>query len=227
MSWKERMICVVGFIFCRLLHLTYRYQVVYEDNRQKTQVNRQKTNFMIATWHENSLAGILSHFNQGILVLISRSFDGELVSFIASRFGLGTVRGSSSKGGKEARSELENRLSAGYSAAITVDGPRGPRHQVKPGIVALLKETKVPILPMAAIAHNPWVLSKTWDKTRIPKPFSKILVLYGKPIFDEGQDFASLQNLLATRLQQLESDSQRLLSQETKDMSHMKPHMPS
>jgi len=133
------------------------------------------------------MAGVLGQPYVPYCMIISRSKDGEFVHFICSRFGFETVRGSSSRGGTEARQGLEDAMSRGISAAFTVDGPRGPRHKCKPGILKTAANTGAAILPVAAVAENPWVAMKAWDQTKIPRPFSTIAYQFG-PIFELPED---------------------------------------
>ena len=181
------------FIVCRLLMMTWRVRVFGMDRRKRAVAENPRGSFVLATFHENAIAGVLSHPDQGIAVLASQSKDGEIVSYIAQRVGLRCVRGSSSRGGKAARDEMIEFLRAGVSAAVTVDGPRGPRQQAKAGIVDVARKSSSPIIPISCVADRNWILRKTWDKTRIPKPFAKVLVYYGDPIHVsqdcQGADF--------------------------------------
>jgi lysophospholipid acyltransferase (LPLAT)-like uncharacterized protein len=73
----------------------------------------------------------------------------------------------------------------GIRMVFTVDGPRGPRHKVKKGVVVLAKEAGLPVVPMVAAAKNRWVLNN-WDKTQIPKPFTRAKIFVGEPVFVPG-----------------------------------------
>jgi lysophospholipid acyltransferase (LPLAT)-like uncharacterized protein len=170
------------FIVVRLLMMTWRVKVSGMENRKKATAMNPRGSFVIASWHENAGAGVLSHPGQGIQTLCSRSKDGEFVAFICERIGLGAVRGSSSRGGKEAREQLVDHLQHGTCIAITVDGPKGPRRQAKSGVVDVSRKGQAYIIPITCIADRYWVLRKTWDNTRIPKPFSRLIVHYGEPI---------------------------------------------
>lgn len=191
--WQFQLMLWIAFVVCRLLMMTWRVRVVGMDRRRRAVAENPRGSFVIATFHENAIAGVLSHPDQGIAVLASRSKDGEFVAYIAERVGLKSVRGSSSRGGKEARDEMTEYLRSGVSAAVTVDGPRGPRRQAKAGVVDVARKSSSPILPITCVADRCWILNKTWDKTRIPKPFAKVLVYYGEPIFVaqdcQGADF--------------------------------------
>ncbi|MCX6119151.1 MAG: lysophospholipid acyltransferase family protein [Proteobacteria bacterium] len=171
------------FILCRLLMLTWRVRVIGMDQRRRAVAENPNGSFLIATFHENAIGGVLSHPGQDIYCLSSRSKDGEIVAFICERIGLGAVRGSSSRGGKEAREEMIELLRRGKSGAITVDGPRGPRGVPKAGVIDIARKSGAPILVISAIADRKWTLTKTWDQTKIPKPFCRLLIRYAEPIF--------------------------------------------
>lgn len=197
------MLYLVYFV-CRLLMLTWRVRVVGMDLRRRSVGMSPVRSFVLATFHENAIAGLLSHPNQGIACLASRSKDGEIVASVCDRVGLRTVRGSSSRGGKEARDELIDLLRSGVSAAITVDGPRGPRREAKAGIIDVARKSGAVIVPITCLGERQWVLAKTWDKTRLPRPFTKLLVKYGEPIRvpeeTEGAEFEKFRILISETL---------------------------
>ena len=104
---------------------------------------------------------------------------GATVAAAMACFGMGSVRGSSSRRGAAALVTLKNEILAGKHVCITPDGPRGPRYVVQPGLVKLASLTGVPIIPFLVNYENYWTLD-TWDKFQIPKPFSKIQSLLGR-----------------------------------------------
>jgi lysophospholipid acyltransferase (LPLAT)-like uncharacterized protein len=114
-------------------------------------------------------------------VLASRSHDGELVARFARHFGLPVVRGSSSRGGAAAARALVRVVRAGADVAIVPDGPRGPREQARPGVVALAALTGAPIVPVAFAARPAWRLA-TWDRLLVPAPFAKAAAVFGPPL---------------------------------------------
>ena len=116
------------------------------------------------------------------VVLSSASKDGAIVAAAMASFGLGSVRGSSSRRGAAALVTLRKELRAGQHVCITPDGPRGPRYVVQSGVVKLASVTKTPIIPFLVNYESYWTLQNTWDKFQIPKPFSKIEVTFGKEI---------------------------------------------
>lgn len=170
------------FLFCWLFHKTYRYERVHLQNFQKARSLTKHRNYAIASWHNNCFAGILSHARHRICLMVSKSFDGEFVAYLARKLGMGAVRGSSSRGGKEALYELVEEVNRGWAAAFTVDGPKGPFKEVKSGVISLASKTGAPIQPVASVGERQWVLHKSWDQFRVPKPFSRVAVVYGEPI---------------------------------------------
>ena len=116
-----------------------------------------------------------------VAVLASRSRDGEIVSRYVARFGLATVRGSSSRGGAGALRQLVAAVRAGQDVAIVPDGPRGPQRQLQPGVVTLAALTGAPIVPLA-FAARPARRLRSWDEQLVPLPFARGVVVFGEPI---------------------------------------------
>lgn len=114
-------------------------------------------------------------------VLASRSNDGELLARFAARFGFGSVRGSSSRGGSQALRALARAVRDGHDVAITPDGPRGPRGRAQPGALSLAALTGAPLIPVAFAARPAWRLS-TWDAFEVPWPFGRGAIAFGPPI---------------------------------------------
>ena len=136
---------------------------------------------IFALWHSRLLPLAFTHRGRSVALLISRHRDGELIARIITRLGYRTARGSSTRGGEEGIREMLRHAEEGRLLGITPDGPRGPAEQVKPGLVYLASRTGYPILPVAAAAKGEWVLD-SWDRFRIPYPFTTVVVAYGPPI---------------------------------------------
>lgn len=138
---------------------------------------------ILAMWHSRILIlPILYGRRVPMRALVSRSADGELVARYLARFRVGAVRGSSSSGGGASSLRALSRVLAGGESVIVVpDGPRGPREILKPGVVALARQSQVPIVPVTVGAAREWRLG-SWDGFRVPKPFSRCLVRAGAPI---------------------------------------------
>jgi lysophospholipid acyltransferase (LPLAT)-like uncharacterized protein len=173
------------WIVVRLLMFTYRYKFseTVEDHKKKIKSAR-----IYAIWHEHILGFLSAHaWTEPYLTMASKSKDGDYAAYVCSRFGFTPVRGSSrkkniEKGGKEAIEEYIQKLSQGISGGISVDGPKGPRHLCKLGIVKIAQLSGCPIIPGVSIISNYWEMN-SWDKFKIPKPFSRITIKYGKPIW--------------------------------------------
>ncbi len=127
-------------------------------------------------------------------MLISRHGDGRLIAFAIRLLGIHSVAGSSSRGGLAALMELCRRVEAGSDVGFTPDGPRGPRHECKAGVVAVAQRSGAPIIPMSYSTQRRWQLS-SWDGMIIPKPFSRGVVVLGEPVKiapDEDQESARI-----------------------------------
>jgi lysophospholipid acyltransferase (LPLAT)-like uncharacterized protein len=143
-------------------------------------------NVVYAFWHGSTFLLPATHQDSGIVVMVSESRDGEIAARMLGHFGFEVVRGSYRRKGNRALIALINRMRRGRSVAITVDGPRGPRHAAKQGVVFLAGEVRAPIVPVATGAGHSWTLERSWDKRAIPAPFSKGVIVYGEPIVVKG-----------------------------------------
>jgi lysophospholipid acyltransferase (LPLAT)-like uncharacterized protein len=133
-------------------------------------------------WHDRILLATWFWRHRGIVVMTSRSFDGEYIARFIQRFGYGAARGSSTRGATGAMVEMVRLMRAGLPAAFTIDGPKGPRHVAKMGAVLLAKKTGQPVLPFTITAKSFWE-SKSWDRFQVPKPFTRALVGIAPPIY--------------------------------------------
>ena len=209
-SWtmSQRLIFVFAYLFCRLLHASYRYRWYGLAHHASAAQNSPLQNPAIAVWHQNTLPALLSHAHRKLAIIVSQSFDGEVIASAAEKFGILGARGSSHRGGKEALRAAISFAKEGRELGITVDGPTGPRHEVKPGIFYIASRTGVAVLPLAAVGRRRWILEKTWDRFHIPKPFSIVDCVFGEPIFVpselDDQTLQSLSEVLKQRLLELE-----------------------
>jgi len=137
---------------------------------------------IMAFWHGRILPATYYFRNRGIVVITSANFDGEWIAGIIERFGFGTSRGSTSRGGARALLQLSRDLGAGRPAGFTVDGPRGPAGVSQPGAVWLAKASGHPVLPFHLEADRHWTL-RSWDRTQIPKPFATVAISVGEPFY--------------------------------------------
>ena len=117
------------------------------------------------------------------MILTSQSFDGEYIARFIKRFGYGAVRGSSTRGARGALVEMVRVMRAGCPVGFAIDGPKGPRHQAKMGNLLVARKTGFPILPFTQTAYSYWEVPKSWDRTQVPKPFTRAKVIIAPPIF--------------------------------------------
>ena len=147
------------------------YDAIVQEGRQP----------VMAFWHGRILPATIFFRGRGIVVITSENFDGEWIAGIIERFGYGTARGSTSRGGRRALLQLVRDMEAGKPAGFTIDGPRGPARVAQPGAVWLSKATGNPVLPFHLEADRYWTVN-SWDRTQIPKPFSTVAIAIGEPM---------------------------------------------
>ena len=146
---------------------------------------------IFAMWHHDqcSLHGIPFEKRKNVNILISRSGDGEIISRVVHKWGFSTVRGSQDKGkrkkgGVRATMEMIEKINEGQNVAIMVDGPAGPLHEVKNGVIKVAKHTGGAIIPMIWYSPNKSLVKlPSWDKFKIPLGFTKLVNIYGEPIY--------------------------------------------
>lgn len=138
--------------------------------------------FVGVVWHKDFLFALDFFRRRKIVVMVSRSKDGELVARALHRLGYRTVRGSSSAGGREALAELTDLVRNGWGSAIIADGPRGPARQSKVGCILAGRNSGAPLLTWGCHA-SPSIRLHNWDRTMIPKPFARITVGFGGPFY--------------------------------------------
>jgi len=136
---------------------------------------------VMAFWHGRILPATYYFRRRGIVVITSENFDGEWIARIIGRFGFGTARGSSSRGGLKAMLQLVRDMERGKPAGFTLDGPRGPARAAQPGAIWLAQRTGNPVLPFHLEASSHWTM-KSWDRTQVPKPFSTVSLVIGDPM---------------------------------------------
>ncbi|MEQ1691148.1 MAG: lysophospholipid acyltransferase family protein [Gemmatimonas sp.] len=137
-------------------------------------------------WHGQILMAAWAH-RQTARAMISEHRDGGMIADVVARLGIGSIRGSSSRGGARALLEAVRVLRAGEDVAVTPDGPRGPRHSFAPGALIVAYRAQCAIVPIGVHVDRVWRLG-SWDQFEIPKPFARVTVYYGAPIPVTGDD---------------------------------------
>ena len=197
---KASLIAAVASPLIAALCRTYRWKVEGADQYAAVLASGRQP--ILALWHGRILPGLHYFRGRGIVVLTSQNFDGEWIARILRRFGFGTARGSTSRGGVRALVQLRREMAGGRPAAFTVDGPRGPARVVQPGVAFLAGATGNPVLPYHIEASRQWTL-RSWDRTQIPKPFSTVALVVGAPIEVASTDEGDVASAVATVSQSL------------------------
>jgi lysophospholipid acyltransferase (LPLAT)-like uncharacterized protein len=136
---------------------------------------------VVAVWHGRFVGVLLENFDTRLVTMASLSSDGAFAAGACRLVGLRVARGSGSRGGREALAAMSATLEAGAPAAgLTVDGPKGPWRQVKPGAVALALRHDLPLVPATFSSRRVFEL-RSWDRMVLPKPFTRSVVMYGEP----------------------------------------------
>lgn len=163
----------------RVLIKTLRIKII--NGKAISKLASEKKNFVSAFWHGSMMIGWYIHRSENVAALVSQSKDGEVLAKTLEKWNYKVVRGSSSIGGNEALSVMVDLIRENYSLAITPDGPRGPIYKMKAGAVVSAKKTNVPLF-LAGIGIKKKFVLKSWDHFEVPKPFSKVVVLYSDPV---------------------------------------------
>lgn len=207
MDWKLRMKALLGSAVIRLLGHTWRIDF---DESSLEEVRARHPVLIYAFWHGRMLPLSFTHRSRAIHVLASEHRDGELMGQAIRFLGFGHVRGSSSRRGTRAILELAEKVREGYDVALTVDGPKGPLFVVKPGVIEIAKLTGIPVVPITAGSRRHWTFS-SWDKFQFPKPFTRVYVRHGEPVYvntDAGtEQVEACRALLEQRLREITGEN--------------------
>ena len=172
-------IAAVGYPLINALGHTLRWRVEGLHHLDAIQASGRQP--VMAFWHGRILSATFYFRRRGIVVITSENFDGEWIARIIERFGYGTARGSTTRGGRKAILQMVRDMKAGRAAGFTLDGPRGPARVAQPGAVWLASATGNPLLPFHLEASAFWTM-RSWDRTQVPKPFSTVALVVGEPL---------------------------------------------
>jgi lysophospholipid acyltransferase (LPLAT)-like uncharacterized protein len=167
----------LGYILVSAIGCTLRYTVEGWKDFQKSK--EEGKSLILSFWHNQIFQATHYFRDRGIVVMSSFHRDGIYTSQVIGRFGYAIARGSSTKGAVRALLEMKRHLEQGRDVGFTADGPKGPVYQVKPGPVWLSQRTGAPIACFHIQPEKYWEM-KSWDRFRVPKPFSRTLVKIGR-----------------------------------------------
>jgi len=177
---KIRAADLVFYLLINLIGLTARFEVTGWENHDKAEENGGLPIYVF--WHDRIFLTTYWWRNRRIVVMTSRSFDGEYIARFIQRFGYGAVRGSSTRGGVGAIIEMARLMREGCTTAFTIDGPKGPRYVAKMGAVLLAKKSGHPIMPVTMALDRYWTMA-SWDRFQVPKPFTRACIFVASPIY--------------------------------------------
>lgn len=183
-SFRDRLIIRAAetafYLMIRIIGRTIRFEVEGWENFEA--IEKAAKLPIYAFWHDRIFASTYYFRGRGIAVITSQSKDGEYIARFIQRLGYGAIRGSSTRGGVGALVEMIKTMRSRTPTAFTVDGPKGPRYEAKPGAVLLAKKTGHPVMPFVTECASFWRVN-SWDQLQIPKPFTRAKLIIGQPIY--------------------------------------------
>ena len=162
-----------------LIGLTWRFEVIAEEGVTPLLDGLGAGAEIFCFWHQCVLPCTVYYRRTGATILVSQSFDGELITRILNLFGFHAVRGSSSRGSREGLLGLAQVIASGKPAIFTADGPRGPIYRTKMGPIKLAQITGAPIGAFHLEPEHAWTI-RSWDRFLVPMPFTRICVSWAR-----------------------------------------------
>ena len=169
----------IVWLLLQLFGRTWRFEVIAEEGVTPVLFGEKPGPEIYCFWHQCVLPCTVYFRKSNAVILISRSFDGELITRILKMFGFDAVRGSSSRGAREGLLGLKSVIERGRTAIFTADGPRGPIYETKMGPIKLAQTTGAPIGAFHLQPERAWEM-KSWDRFLVPKPFTRIVVSWAQ-----------------------------------------------
>lgn len=187
-----------------LVWLIYRlwiatWRIKLEESEGMKALLKNGGPIVFAHWHGDELLIIPTIPHYKIAAITSTSKDGELMNSVIKRLGAVTSRGSSTRGGTSALKGIIRLVKLGFRGAVAVDGPKGPLHQVKPGVFELSRLAQAQIIPLGAASSRSITFKKSWNKAKLPLPFAKVVIHFNQPwpVIEKGFDLESKSRQLA------------------------------
>ena len=187
--------------------ITLRFEVIAEEG---TIPATPPARGIFCFWHRCTLPAGWYFRNFRCSILISRSFDGELIARTLALLGYGSVRGSSSRGGAAGLIALREVLESGLPVVFTADGPRGPIYETKIGPVKLAQMSREPIGSFYLLPERAWRI-RSWDRFLIPRPFSRVVVSWARLVLPPPPDANA--EILEEKRQELNAALERARAQ--------------
>lgn len=171
---------LLAFFVYKTLSLTWRVKIQEPEELKK--LLKEKSPVLLAHWHGDELALIQLAKSYRIVTLSSHSKDGSIMTLVLNLLGAKVVRGSSSRGAVSGYLGLIRQIKKGYNCSFAVDGPRGPLHKAKMGVVETSKNLQIPIFCAGISYDRAWVFRKSWNQAYLPKPFAQLRIVWRGPL---------------------------------------------
>ncbi len=165
--------------FINAVMLTCKIKRVGTDHLEGLRAKGRR--WIYSAWHNNTAVAVWTEKNRGLAMLASDSADGELIARAIAALGNVPIRGSSSAAGERAVRHMVRALRNGGNAALTPDGPRGPKYHLQAGALWIAALSGCALVPYHIESTRQWVFRNSWDGHKIPKPFSTVYVCIGEP----------------------------------------------
>jgi len=190
--YLRALLSYTAIVVLKAIVLTCRVQYINKAYIEEYLLGDKKV--VITTWHRCTIYLMIKYGYLHPMALLSPSKDGDLLADFSKKLGFVVARGSSSRGGKQGSEQLVDFLNTGGRIATTVaDGPQGPALRAKPGLVRIAQKSGVHLMPLIWSATCVWMFTRAWDRTIIPKPFSRIVISASKPYLipktAQGEEF--------------------------------------
>ncbi|MFK5925637.1 MAG: lysophospholipid acyltransferase family protein [Desulfuromusa sp.] len=195
---------IIASLVMRILNLSIRKEIIGVD--QLHSVWERGEHVIIPFWHDQLFLLVFGYPGKHAKLLISSSKDGELLARTMKYFDQDTVRGSSSRGGRAAFKEMLDLCREKADIVLTPDGPKGPRHELKDGVVQLARMSGRPVMPLAFVCSRGHRF-QSWDRFLFPYPFSRGVYSFGAPIYFDKKEGV---DRFRERLKKAMKDNQQL-----------------
>lgn len=173
--------------------------------------------YLFAFWHGKQLLPSLflhAQINTRRCAMVSPSYDGTILATYLQRMGFETIRASSRKNNIAGLMQLKRNIEQNVSVGFGVDGPTGPIHNAKPGMIYLAQKCNVPIIPVGTAIKRFWTFNKAWDKFQLPKPFTTAALVLGEPFMvNTDMDSEIACKVLDEHIHKADRDAYALITQ--------------
>ena len=188
-KWTDRILLTVApWLAAHLIRWLYRrIKPEYLGEEVLRDFWADQQHVILSFWHDQLFMMVSGYRGPKASVMISASKDGELIARTMDYFGAGSIRGSSTRGGRAAFREMIALGKTPMDLCFTPDGPKGPRHEIKDGVVQLARVTGRPVVPMA-FACSSGHRFNSWDRFLLPFPKGRGVFSFGEPLYYQADD---------------------------------------